>query len=169
MNRVKNMIAQNLNETEASHFESHFDDTLKGNKLNQESNQDKQKSLFMPHMTQEQKQFDDRMKALSSNFANEIKSGNADYSKFMEKLNIEFPIAQKLGYSNSFGIFTTDIMNYVNNQLPDDLNLKTKFMQDYQTAQNKILQDKEQDKSHLIDNQDLTQNKNKNKNKGLKL
>jgi hypothetical protein len=170
MNRVKNMIAQNLNETEASHFESHFDDTLKGNKLNQ----DKQKSLFMPQMTQEQKQFDDRMKTLSSNFANEIKSGNADYSSFMKKLNIEFPIAQKLGYSNSFRIFTTDIMNYVNNRLPEnDLNLKTKFMQDYQTAQNKFLQDflqdKEQDKSHLIDNQDLTQNKNKNKNKGLKL
>lgn len=139
----------------------------------QEPKQTKRKEkIYIPSKKEQHRE---HINSLAPNIAELAEQRKLDYRAMIDELSKEFKQSLQAGFNYSYN----DYMNRVKNLIATNLNeieaSRFKGLFDDTLKGNKLNQEQEkkeqkEDKSNLIDNQDLTpQNKNKNKNKGLKL
>lgn len=94
------------------------------------------KKNTMKKQTTAQNQFNEQMQNLANDFAERFMTGSiSDYVSLIQELENPYVEAKKLGYNQSFLLFTTDIMEMVYNRIPDDMHVKDEFFIEFDQAQ----------------------------------
>jgi hypothetical protein len=123
----------------------------------------------MKKQTTAQKQFNEQMQNLANDFAERFMTGSiSDYVSLIQELENPYLEAKKLGYNQSFLLFTTDIMEMVYNRIPDDMHIKDEFFIEFDQAQ----KDYEAAQRRKRINERLenpNERKNKGKNRGMSM
>lgn len=115
--------------------------------------------------SEEQNQFDQKMNDLAFDTVKEVEQERLDYDQFIKSLENPYKEAQKLGYGNSFLIFTTDIMKKIYHDLPRGK--QPDFFKKYNKAQ--FDYEGQKTKQRVDQKIDKNKHKPKPKNRGMSM